>query len=151
MCFRACRSVLGQELLLMYCVQSPNSVLIAIGELNEPDTKVLILQLIDVSMVVKLPLEKKADSCHHHHQQGWYSYNQRSHSAPAVLLNTPLSSCTSVPSLPDEHPPLLYLCFYSLKLILPSVSYLAQLPFALIPILTFTSLHSIMNDFANGL
>ncbi|XP_031423957.1 natural resistance-associated macrophage protein 2 isoform X4 [Clupea harengus] len=26
-----------------------------------------------------------------------------------------------------------------------------QLPFALIPILTFTSLHSIMNDFANGL
>lgn len=43
----------------MYCVQSPNSVLIAIGELNEPDTKVLILQLIDVSMVVKLPSEKK--------------------------------------------------------------------------------------------
>ncbi|NXY39787.1 NRAM2 protein, partial [Pomatorhinus ruficollis] len=32
-----------------------------------------------------------------------------------------------------------------------SVSCLLQLPFALIPVLTFTSLPSVMHDFANGL
>ncbi|NWS48007.1 NRAM2 protein, partial [Probosciger aterrimus] len=33
----------------------------------------------------------------------------------------------------------------------PLVILLFQLPFALIPVLTFTSLPSVMNDFANGL
>ncbi|NXG63065.1 NRAM2 protein, partial [Hemiprocne comata] len=32
----------------------------------------------------------------------------------------------------------------------PQLSLLFQLPFALIPVLTFTSLPSVMNDFANG-